>query len=103
MEYYLRRPETLELLRKTVLGDLLSLSDECSLDLANAAIKIVMDDCVEEVCKDSATWALSKENYVEAVQSLYKKIIKAAKRHVFGQDQLFVLQERTFQKDESIY
>lgn len=102
MEYYVRRPETMDLVRKSVLGDLLSLSDECSLDLANASIKIVFDDCVDELCARIQTWALSKENYVEAVQQLYKLVLSKAKLHVFGQDS-FVFQERQFRTDESIY
>ncbi len=103
MDTYLRKPETIDAVMKAVRGDLLSLSDECSLDLANAAIQIVFDDALDALCEQSKTWAISKENYVEAVKNLYKTVLAKAKPYVFGNDS-FVFQERTLAtKEDSIY
>lgn len=103
MDEYLRKPQTIELIMNAVRTDLLSLSDECSLDLANAAIKVVFDDALDALCEQSKTWTLCKENYVEAVKTLYKIVLTKAKPYIFGNDS-FVFQERTFAiTEESIY
>lgn len=104
MEPYLRHPRTIDVLMKAVRGDLLSLSDECTLDLANSAIRIVFDDTLDAFIEQTTTWAATKENYVEAVLQLHKQILTRAKPYVFGQDNTFVFQERSrVSRDESFY
>ena len=104
MDHYIRHPQTVELLMKAVRTDLLSLSNECTLDLANAAIRVVFDDTVDAFLAQTQTWAVTKENYVEAVLELHKQILTRAKPYVYGQDNTFVFQERTrVSLDESFY
>lgn len=105
MEALLRKPQTITLVRTHVRSSLLRDFPDEGLDAADAAVKVVYEDCFVEILESVATWAITKENYTDAVDRLARLIHTKAKAFLASipKDPSHLVVEREFRRDQSFY